>query len=282
MSERNVADFMNEIIEGVGGASGLQEQIDSKLNKTANAVSATKLQTARSVQTNLASGTAVNFDGTANIQPGVTGVLPVAHGGTGVTNLQNLNVGFATTASVAATSNFSTKASQDDQGNNIHDTYLNKNTATGNATTAGLTKLYTGTGTNTDGTMTQAAIKTALDGKLSTTGKAASAATADSATKATQDGSGNVITSTYLTTTDAANTYLGKSGSTVTSTLYFSNNDNLINYHDSNQAFQISSRERLVLMCDGVIQLITYRLANHTVYEFKADGIYLNGTKITN
>lgn len=36
---------------------------------------------------------------------------------------------------------------------------------TGNASTAGLTKLYTGTGTNTDGTMTQSAIKTALDGK---------------------------------------------------------------------------------------------------------------------
>lgn len=38
-------------------------------------------------------------------------------------------------------------------------------TAIGNASTAGLTKLYTSTGTATDGTMTQAAIKTALDGK---------------------------------------------------------------------------------------------------------------------
>lgn len=36
---------------------------------------------------------------------------------------------------------------------------------TGNASASGLTKLYTGTGTNTDGTMTQSAIKTALDGK---------------------------------------------------------------------------------------------------------------------
>lgn len=41
---------------------------------------------------------------------------------------------------------------------------------TGNASTAGLTKLYTGTGTATDGTMTQNAIKSALDGKLSTSG----------------------------------------------------------------------------------------------------------------
>ena len=40
--------------------------------------------------------------------------------------------------------------------------------STGTATTAGLTKLYTGTGTATDGTMTQAALKTALDGKAAT------------------------------------------------------------------------------------------------------------------
>ena len=40
--------------------------------------------------------------------------------------------------------------------------------STGTASTLGLTKLYTGTGTATDGTMTQAAIKSALDGKSAT------------------------------------------------------------------------------------------------------------------
>lgn len=39
---------------------------------------------------------------------------------------------------------------------------------TGTATTSGLTKLYTGTGTNTDGTMTQDAITDALGGKAPT------------------------------------------------------------------------------------------------------------------
>ncbi len=39
---------------------------------------------------------------------------------------------------------------------------------TGTSSTSGLTKLYTGTGTATDGTMTQAAIKSALDGKSNT------------------------------------------------------------------------------------------------------------------
>ena len=40
--------------------------------------------------------------------------------------------------------------------------------STGTASALGLTKLYTGTGTATDGTMTQAAIKSALDGKSDT------------------------------------------------------------------------------------------------------------------
>ena len=40
--------------------------------------------------------------------------------------------------------------------------------STGTASTSGLTKLYTGTGTATDGTMTQAAIKSALAGKSDT------------------------------------------------------------------------------------------------------------------
>ena len=44
-------------------------------------------------------------------------------------------------------------------------------TATGTATTAGLTKLYASTGTNTDGTITQAALKSALDGKSPTSHK---------------------------------------------------------------------------------------------------------------
>lgn len=42
---------------------------------------------------------------------------------------------------------------------------------TGNATTPGITKLYTATGSNTDGAMTQAATKSALDDKVSTSRK---------------------------------------------------------------------------------------------------------------
>lgn len=45
--------------------------------------SATKLATARTIQTNLASTGTASFDGSRNVSPGVTGVLAVGNGGTG-------------------------------------------------------------------------------------------------------------------------------------------------------------------------------------------------------
>lgn len=53
------------------------------LGKTETAAAATKLATSRTIRTNLASTSSSSFNGTANITPGVTGVLPVANGGTG-------------------------------------------------------------------------------------------------------------------------------------------------------------------------------------------------------
>ncbi|MDE7054727.1 MAG: hypothetical protein K2O84_07940 [Oscillospiraceae bacterium] len=48
-----------------------------------NAGSATKLATSRTIHTNLASTTEASFNGTANVTPGVTGILPISNGGTG-------------------------------------------------------------------------------------------------------------------------------------------------------------------------------------------------------
>ena len=50
---------------------------------------ADKLSTARSIQTNLASTSTASFDGSGNISPGVTGILPIANGGTGATTAIN-------------------------------------------------------------------------------------------------------------------------------------------------------------------------------------------------
>jgi hypothetical protein len=68
------------------------------------AASATKLETARSLKVKLDSTAAITFDGTGNQDAiPVTGVLPVANGGTGVTTLTGLVKGNGTTALTAAT-----------------------------------------------------------------------------------------------------------------------------------------------------------------------------------
>ena len=68
---------------GVNATLKLPATIKATLN--GNADTATKLATARTIQTNLASTASASFDGSANIIPGVTGTLPIANGGTGAT-----------------------------------------------------------------------------------------------------------------------------------------------------------------------------------------------------
>ena len=53
---------------------------------TDNVASATKLATARNIQTNLGSTSAKSFDGTAAIEPGIKGTLGLGNGGTGATS----------------------------------------------------------------------------------------------------------------------------------------------------------------------------------------------------
>ena len=53
-----------------------------KLDNSTYDISAIKLKNARTIQTNLASVSSASFNGTANITPGVTGILAIANGGT--------------------------------------------------------------------------------------------------------------------------------------------------------------------------------------------------------
>ena len=59
------------------------EEMATKLGRTDNAVSATKLVTSRSLTVDLESNDPANFDGTADAAIGVSGELPIANGGTG-------------------------------------------------------------------------------------------------------------------------------------------------------------------------------------------------------
>lgn len=53
-----------------------------------NASTAKTLETARTIQTNLASTSSASFNGSANITPGVTGTLAIGNGGTGQTSAE--------------------------------------------------------------------------------------------------------------------------------------------------------------------------------------------------
>lgn len=66
-----------------------------------NANTATKLETARTITANLASSTAGSFDGSANITVGVTGTLPIANGGTGLTSAPSMLVNLASTTATS-------------------------------------------------------------------------------------------------------------------------------------------------------------------------------------
>lgn len=72
-------------------------------NATGLSASSTKLATARSILVNLASATGANFDGTAAINPGVTGALPLTNGGTGATTAAAARANLGAAASTGVT-----------------------------------------------------------------------------------------------------------------------------------------------------------------------------------
>lgn len=73
-----------------------------------NASTATQLKTARTIRTNLSSTTAPSFDGTADITPGVTGILPITNGGTGGTTAADARIKLGAVNMVTKTVTLST------------------------------------------------------------------------------------------------------------------------------------------------------------------------------
>lgn len=99
----------NATVIGVGGI--LPTVYGGTGNANGTVSGAAKLNTAQNFITNLNSTVAGSFNGTASVSAGVTGILPVANGGTGQTDLNNVTVG---------------GANRDGAGNVITDTYVTK------------------------------------------------------------------------------------------------------------------------------------------------------------
>ena len=179
-----------------------------------NAGSATKLATARTIQTNLASTSAASFNGTTNIAPGVTGTLPVGNGGTGQTNLDNVTVGTSkkvhTTVSSGTVGELvkATMGGNDSfriaVGGGSNNGYAEIATAD-DGTEPIYVRQYANGGVDNFITPTRTATLLDAGGNTSFPGKVTAPTfvgnlngNADRATKATQDASGNVIANTYV------------------------------------------------------------------------------------
>ena len=199
-----------------------------------NAGSADKLSTARTLTIGNA---AKQFDGSADVSWSLTeiGAAAASHTHAEYVNqnafatvtVNGTNVVAADTQdalNIAAGSNITLSADNNSKTVTINATIPSYNT--GNASTAGLTKLYTATGSNTDGAMTQAAITTALNTKLNTSGGTITGAISPNTNNAIDLGtstlgyrtvygatfSGNAATATTLAT--ARTLTIGSSGKT--------------------------------------------------------------------
>jgi|GEM_PF-4183141 len=98
---------------------------------------ATKLETSRTIRTNLASTIATSFDGSENVTPGVDGVLPIANGGTGSSTKNFVDLDSAQTVGGVKTFTSTIKASIATTNNNVSyseckDTALDISTAPSN------------------------------------------------------------------------------------------------------------------------------------------------------
>ena len=116
----------------------------------------------------------------------------------------NTKLGKAEKAESAKVADSATKATKDASGNVITTTYATKSEVTSGLAGKQPVGDYATTAALTEGLAT----------KLGATAKAVSAGTADSATKATQDGSGNVISSTYATKSEVTSGLSEKLGKT--------------------------------------------------------------------
>lgn len=88
------SNYSNTVTKGSSTSSDNQDIYGTKTFKSTivgdlkgNADTATSLATARTIQTNLASSDSASFDGSANVTPGVSGILPITNGGTGASGM---------------------------------------------------------------------------------------------------------------------------------------------------------------------------------------------------
>ena len=129
-----------------GSVQNVYPQIASFSTNSSLAQAAVRLQNARTIRTDLGSTDAASFDGSSNVSPGVSGVLPVANGGSGLSSSPSMLINLGSTAAAnvmqasprpgvtgtlgvahggtGQTSVANIQAGKDGSGNTITSTYL--------------------------------------------------------------------------------------------------------------------------------------------------------------
>lgn len=143
LSKKADSDAVTAELVKKADSDKMTAELSKKLDSDATAAKATQLETARNIQTNLASTTAGSFNGTASVSAGVTGTLGIANGGTGQTTAAGVRnaLGLGNTTGALPIANGGTgknnlndvtvgAANKDGAGNVITDTYVTKTAMT--------------------------------------------------------------------------------------------------------------------------------------------------------
>jgi hypothetical protein len=179
---------------------------DATSSVTAN--NAKKLSTKRTLTTNLTSTTKANFDGTEDVSIGVTGILPIANGGTGRSDGTVSSADYATSAGSATTATSATSATSATKANQLTTsrtltTNLASTTSASFNGTANASIGVTGILTTSNGGTGRS------DGTVSSADYATKAGTANTATSAN-----SAINSTYATILATSRTLITNLAST--------------------------------------------------------------------
>ena len=102
----------NDITSITGLTTALAVNQGGLGNTAGRAATATKLDVPRGLRVNLASTSAVNFDGSADATPGVTGTLPLTNGGLGATTAPAARASIGAKADTGVTDASSASAGQ--------------------------------------------------------------------------------------------------------------------------------------------------------------------------
>ncbi|MCM1112864.1 MAG: pyocin knob domain-containing protein [Muribaculum sp.] len=203
----------------------------SDIPQSDGTASAAKLATARTIQINLASQNPEAFDGTKDVTPGVTGVLPLKNGGTGAANAAAARAALGITAANIGAAVDGLAESGDFNNITAPGVYTMRGSGTKNqpasgnywglivlnsdaeeyyveqiAVKEGTTEVYVRycAGEGDDGGEWSSWVRLAR-----MTDTVAAATTAGTATKAVQDGNGNNIAGTYAKKTDITMEWAG-------------------------------------------------------------------------